>query len=176
MNTLLIIISLLITVAFLGIITYLFGVLWSISESFYRLEKRRKGSGILFTLWTFLAGFPLAYAWFNISKGQSFQFLVFFACGSLMMLGAASQFRQKMTDKVHYISAAICVASALAWLILAGFWFIPLITFMICIPIAIADGKWIFWIEIAALVATFTTLLMIENATLITTYFTRFIY
>lgn len=157
--------SLIVTVAYLGYVIKLFGVPWSISDTYYKLENKRKGLGILFTLWTWIGALTLMIAWLNYNLYQP---LVFLACMALMFVGTAAQFKQKLTEMVHYVSAGVCVASALAWLLLAGFWYVPLITFMICIPIAIADGKWIFWIEIAALIATYITLFLIEVKALIT--------
>lgn len=168
MNIILTLLSLLITVAYLAYTRKLFGRPWSISDTRNLLEEKKKGLGHLFTVWTYSAGLPLMIAWLDISKGQSFQFLVFFACGSLMLLGTAAEFKKSMTREVHYISAAICVLSAITWLALTGFWLIPLISFAICLPLAYKDGKWIYWIEIAALIATYITLFLIEVKALIT--------
>lgn len=157
----LILISLLITVAYLTYTFKLFGVPWSISETYYLLEKRKKGSGILFTLWTWTAGLPLLVAWLNLSE-PSHQPFAFFACGSLMLLGTAAQFKQSLTEMVHYISAAICVASALTWVVLVGYWYIPFISLSISILLGLKYKKWITWIEIAALTATYITLLITQ--------------
>lgn len=159
MNTILIIVSLLITVAYLTYTFKLFGVPWSISDTYYKLERRKKGTGILFTLWTWMAGLPLLIAWLNLSE-PSHQPFAFLACGALMFVGAAAQFKQSLTEMVHYISAGICVASALTWVVLVGYWYIPTITFAICIGIALKHSKWVTWIEIAALTATYITLLI----------------
>lgn len=161
MNTILIIISLLITIVYLTYTIKLFGVPWSISETYYLLEKRKKGSGILFTLWTWTAGLPLLVAWLNITSGTDYQFLPFLACGSLMMLGTATQFKQSLTEMVHYVSAGICVVSALIWVILTGYWYIPFMFLSISILLGFKYKKWITWIELAALAATYLTLLII---------------
>lgn len=160
MNTILIIVSLLITVAYLTYTFKLFGVPWSISETYYLLEKRKKGSGILFTFWTWTAGLPLLIAWLNIASNTHYQFLPFLACGSLMLLGTAAQFKQSLTEMVHYISAGICVVSALIGSFLQAIG-ISLLSFAICIGIALKYSKWVTWIEIAALTATYITLLWI---------------
>lgn len=155
----LIFISLLVTVAYLTYTIKLFGVPWSISETYYKLEKHKKGSGILFTAWAWLASIPLLIAWLDKADGTPYQFLPFLACASLMFVGAAAQFKEKLTDMVHYISAGICVAAALIWTVLVGCWYIPAITFAICAGIALKYQKWMFWIEIAALTAIYITFL-----------------
>lgn len=149
--------SLLVTIAYLGYTIYLFGTPKSISDTYYLLERRKKGTGDLFTFWTCIAGFPLLIAWLDM---ETYQPLVFAACGALMFLGTAAQFKEDLTDYVHYISAAICVTAALVWVILVGYWYIPLATFAICMPIAVWDRNWLTWVEIAALEATFIALLI----------------
>lgn len=155
----LILISLLITIVYLTYTIKLFGVPWSISDTYYKLERRKKGSGILFTAWTWLAGLPLLIAWLEIASDTPYQFLAFLACGSLMMLGTAAQFKQSLTEMVHYVSAGICVVSALIWVILTGYWYIPFMFLSISILLGLKYKKWITWIELAALSATFITLL-----------------
>lgn len=146
------------TVLYLSFVFILFRVPWSISDSWYKLENWKKGAGLLFTLWTWIGGLSLAWDWYEISEGKWYQFLVFFACGSLMMLGTAAAFKKEMTREVHYVSAVVCVVSAVLWIILAGYWYIPAVSFAICIGIALRYKKWVFWIEIAALTATYITL------------------
>lgn len=158
----LIIISLLITTVYLGYTIRLFGVLWSISESYYLLEQKKKGLGILFTAWAWFAALPLLIAWLDLAEDTS-QFLAFFACAALMFVGAAAQFKEQLTNAVHYGAAGVCVASALAWVLLVGYWYIPVATFAICMPVACRDKKWVFWIEIAALSATYMSLLFHLN-------------
>ena len=158
MNTILIIVSLLITVAYLTYTFKLFGVTWSISDTYYKLERRKKGTGILFTLWTWTAGLPLLIAWLNLSE-PSHQPFAFLACGALMFVGAAAQFKQSLTEMVHYVSAGICVVSALIGSFLQDIG-ISLLSFAICIGIALKHSKWVTWIEIAALTATYITLLI----------------
>jgi hypothetical protein len=154
--------SLLITVLYLAYTIKLFGVPWSISDTYYKLERKKKGLGILFTAWAWMASLPLLIGWLDKTEGLVFQFLPFLACGSLMFVGAAAQFKQSLTEMVHYVSAGICVASALTWVVLVGYWYIPTITFAICIGIALKYSKWITWIEIASLTATYITLLITQ--------------
>lgn len=158
MNTILIIISLLITIIYLTYTIKLFGVPWSISDTCYKLERRKKGSGILFTAWTWIGAFPLMIGWLDYNLYQP---LVFLACMALMFVGTAAQFKQKLTEMVHYVSAGVCVASALIWIILVGYWYIPVIFLSISFLLGLKYQKWITWIEIAALLSTYLTLLIL---------------
>lgn len=150
--------SLIVTVAYLGYVIKLFGVPWSISDTYYKLENKRKGLGMLFTLWTWIGAFPLMIAWLDYNLYQP---LVFLACMALMFVGTAAQFKQKLTEMVHYVSAGVCVASALTWIILVGYWYIPTLFLGISIILGLKYKKWITWIEIAALVSTYLTLIII---------------
>lgn len=150
--------SLIVTVAYLGYVIKLFGVPWSISDTYYKLENKRKGLGMLFTLWAWIGAFPLMIAWLDYNLHQP---LVFLACMALMFVGTAAQFKQKLTETVHYVSAGVCVASALTWIVLAGYWYIPALFLGVSIILGLKYKKWITWIEIAALSATYLTLLII---------------
>lgn len=87
---------------FFSFITYIiskFGVLNSISESWYKLEENKKGTGILFTAFLWSIGF-LMFFQTNGSTG------LFFASGvGLMFVGAATQYKQKMTSSIHFAGA-----------------------------------------------------------------------
>lgn len=153
----LIILSILITVIYLAVIISRYGVPWSISESYYLLQKN--GIGLLFTIWTILAGFPLMIAWLSVSEGLPYQFLSFFAPAALMFLGVACEFKEDLTDMVHYVSAGICAVSANLWCIFAGYWWAVAICYALAVLVSIRFGKWVFWIEIGALLSTFLVLL-----------------
>lgn len=158
MGITLVLISLLATIIHRYLVIKWFGIPWSVSDSYYLFERKRKGLGALFTGWTYLAAFPLLVAWLDIS--ESYQFLPFLACGSLLFVGTAAQFKESLTDRVHYTSAGICLIAAISWIILHGYWYVPLMTFGFAIGVGARHSKWMYWIEEAAFVATYITLLL----------------
>lgn len=86
-------------VVFVGYVSYIwnkYGVLESISESYYRLPDNQK---ILFTLFCWLFAIPA------IILGNTA--LMFVAGGGIAFVGAAAQFKQDMTKSVHYGGAII---------------------------------------------------------------------
>lgn len=87
---------------FISFITYIisrFGVLNSISESWYKLEENKKGMGILFTAFLWAIGFLM---FFQTNGSSGF----FFASGAgLIAVGTATQYKQKMTSTVHFAGA-----------------------------------------------------------------------
>lgn len=133
---------------FISFITYImvkFGILNSISESWYKLEEEKKGKGIIFTLFLWSIGF-LMFFQTNGSSG------LFFASGvGLIAVGAATQYKQKMTSTVHFSGAF----SGLLFPLVAvwferGLWY-PLaggaIIYLLSILFDIKNETW--WLEVS---------------------------
>lgn len=133
---------------FLAYITFIiskFGILPSISDSWYELEKNKRNSGILFTLFLWVIGFLM---FFQTNGNSGF----FFASGAgLMFVGAATQFKEKITKTVHYIgsfSGLLFPLIALwfergVWLPLA----ISVVVFISTLFYNLKDETW--WLEIS---------------------------
>lgn len=90
---------------FFGYISYIwykYGVLPSISESYYRLPTK---INILFTLFCWGFAFPAMIMGNELTDN----FLMFFATGGIMFVGASAAFKQKLTNTVHMVGAVIGV-------------------------------------------------------------------
>lgn len=90
---------------FFGYVIYIiakFGLLPSISESFYRFSDQ---NNFLFTL--FCWGFALPAI--VIGTDLTNNFLMFLAGSGIMFVGAAAAFKEKLTKPVHEISAYVGV-------------------------------------------------------------------
>lgn len=131
---------------------------WSISDTYYQLEKRGKKKWI-FQLAMIVPAMLLLPAWLECS-GEKTQFLAFLACGGLMFVGAAPCFKLELDGKVHYAATAICGTSAVLWTCFSGMWYIPLIAMLIAAGLGIKYRKWMFWIECAAFVSTYMAVLL----------------
>jgi len=160
MNTILIIISILVTVVYLAYTIKKFGVPHSISETYYLLKRENKKKSVLFPFWAYATAIPLMIAWLNMTEGKDYQFLSFFAPAGLMFVGAAAQFKEKLTDKVHYGGAAICLIAAVILVVIWGYLGLTLICFFAAVLIIYKYGKPIFWVEIAGLFAAFVASLL----------------
>lgn len=139
---------------FIGYISFIvgrYGILPSISDSYYRLPKKLR---ILFTL--FCWGFALPAAIIGIDLTDNF--LMFFAGSGIMFVGAAAEFQEKMTKTVHFTGAAIGIISAqLSTAIDFHLYYVNII--FIVLSLAILLGKrlnilknYLWWIEIVAFV------------------------
>lgn len=164
----LVIVSLVVFLAYLVGVICVFGIPASISDTYYLLEKKRKGLGWLFTAMCWIVGGLLLPALLDMTP-DSYQFSAFLACTGLMFVGAAPQFKLSLTGSVHYGSAAVCVIFSQLWTALTWWWvLLPVwLSYIVCTTIAIKRQKegvfWfkfrrtkpMFWIEIASFVGTY---------------------
>jgi hypothetical protein len=153
-----VIISVGLFVAYVAAVICLFGIPASISESFYLLEKKRKGLGYLFSGWCWAMAVPVTAMTMQQSGGQWWQFVSLFAGGGLGFVGTAPLFKGHERT-VHYVSAGVCALSALAWMTLAGYVFVPVIILSGLLLLGLLHGeKWLFWVETALFVSMYIVL------------------
>lgn len=145
-----------------------FGVPESLSESFYLLGGRNKG-GVIFYVTLVLSIFPLLIFWLDMSE-ETFQPLVFFSCSSLILVGAAGDFKDISTNRIHVIAAVSCAILSQLWIaIYSMYW----ISFLILLTIGLTIGTLtpgitkegrtknsiIFFVEMAAFINTYIAVL-----------------
>lgn len=141
------IIQLIVFITYIGYLVSKFGVLPSISESYYALMESRKS--YLFFLFTSALGVTMIlqaqdkYVWYIVSGI------------GLLFVGAASLFKtnEDGTATIHYIGATIGIAAALLGhaqsyhLLWPACFFIASVTFLI---IASRNKNIVWWVEILA--------------------------
>ena len=153
----LLIISAIIFITYIVTIIARFGIPESISDSFYLLEQKRKGSGIAFMFLCVAVTFTLCPYWLEVSPDH-IRFLVFLSGGGLLLTGAAHEFKG-FEREAHFVGATTCATASLLWLIFAGLWVVPLACFVIFSTITLFNRKnWLFWQELAAFTAVFLAL------------------
>ena len=135
------------------------GVPWSLSDTYYQLEKRNR------PVWLFQAAMIvpamiLLPAWLECS-GESIQLLAFLACGGLMFVGSAPLFKEESQSKVHYTGTAIAGVATVLWVCLSGMWYLPAITFAVAGIIMLKYRKWLFWAEMAAFICAYAGVLIV---------------
>lgn len=154
-------ISFIIFIAYVSSMIVMFGIPASISDTYYLLERKRRGLGWLFTAFSWGVAFTLLPAWLDMTP-QAYQFLPFLAAAGLAFVGAAPQFKLSLTGPVHYVGAAACCLSAGAWVALSGAWWTLPAAYAVFLGVASFDHKWMFWIEIAAFVSVFLSIQIIQ--------------
>jgi len=121
-----------------------YGVLPSISESYYRLPDNRK---ILFTL------FAWSFAMSALIIGDSV--LMFLAGSGIIFVGAASAMRRRLTRTVHLVGAITGITLAFFAIIFQYcMWYIAIVI-VLCIALAyLIDKRHIlWWIEVIIFIA-----------------------
>lgn len=165
----LVIISLCVFLVYLTGMYVYFGIPASISDTYYKLEKRKKGAGWLFTAMCWAVAGTLLPAWLDMTP-DTYQFTAFLACAGLLFVGAAPQFKLKLTGGVHYGSAAICVIFSQIWVGLTCWWLLPMVWGVFLIGMALhtlkeKEGNLItrflsarpmFWVEIVSFMAVYS--------------------
>lgn len=153
---LLTLISLSIFLCYIVSMITIFGIPASISDTYYLLENKRKGLGWMFTAMCVGVGGLLLPALLYITP-DTFQFTSFLACGSLLFVGVASQFKTPLTRQVHYGAAAICVLFSQLWVAMTYWWvLVPIwLAFVGYIFLKKEKRNIIFWAEICALTSTY---------------------
>lgn len=142
----------------------MFGIPWSISNTYYLLEEKKDWLGHLFSAFYYIVGAFLLPNWVDITP-ENYKFTCFLSVAGLFFVGTAAQFKEGMTNTVHYTSAIICCVFSQIWCVIAGFWWISLLSFFLFIPIATfsREKNWMFWIEIAAIAATYISIIAKHN-------------
>ena len=136
-------------VTYVATIVGLYGILPSISESYYRLPKKWKPMFTL-ALWGF--AFP------GMIIGTPITGLMFFACAGIMFVGAAAAFHQTLTKTVHIIGASTgMILSQVAIATVFGMWYVTAASVLLAALVFLfrkyINNTHVFWIELICFTA-----------------------
>jgi hypothetical protein len=148
-------------VAYVGTVLCAFGIPYSLSESFYLLESKRKGLGYVFTGWCWVQAIGVMAMMLHVSQGQWWQFMGLFAGGGLGFVGAAPLFKGH-ERVIHYASAGVCAVFALAWMAAEGYVVVPVTGLLGLLGLLGLrhTGKWLFWTEMTLFISMYVVLWM----------------
>ena len=137
----------------------IFGILPSISDSYYKLKEYNFSS--VFTIFCWVVSIPLMIYWIDYSS-TDWNFIPFIVCASLAFVGASPAFKDlEMERKIHSISAIVCAVGAYVWSILFGSVFLS-VNFILLSGILyflIKNNK-IYWLELMAFINIYLQLLI----------------
>lgn len=138
------------TLIYVGFITYKFGVLSSISQSFYELKNLNKkfliwDASFLFFIWTSITGMCCMIA------GDSIYTSI--AGGGLLLVGSSPVFKDKFGKYPHYIGATLSVLGTQLYLAFDLHHYSLNAVFAVCLIICLyaryeGDKVWMWWLEI----------------------------
>ena len=140
--------------SYVGYIWSKFGILPSISDSWYVLPEKQRP---LFTFFCWGFALPAAIIGFTISDGSPFQFLMFFASGGIMFVGVAPDFKKGLDKIIHAVAALTGVIASAAYLLFVfpEMWYVPVgfILGSLLLYLYRQRLKEIWWIEILSFIS-----------------------
>lgn len=135
--------------SYIAFIVTRYGVLSSISESYYRLGKKNG----YFSLFCFLLAIPMFFhsKQFNpsIATAPDYTFL-FFISMLMCFTGAAAAFKRKITDIVHFTGAACGIVGAVLGIALQYNMLRIIPGWLLFCLIAMTAKKPVFWVEVVS--------------------------
>lgn len=144
------------------------GVPASISATFYKLEHK-----LWFGATMVLTACLLMPAILQVTP-DSYQFTAFLACAGMIATGVAPNFREGIEKKIHTTGAVLCLVFSQVWVGLSCPWVLLVWVGYLVYTVVMMVKNWagyftstfletkpMFWVEIAALVATYVTLIIV---------------
>ena len=117
----LLVVSLVVFLLYCIITTSLFGLVDSLSETYYKLEEKMDGLGFLFSAVCILLGSSLMYPMIEMSNELWYmELLAFLTAGLLLFVSVSVEYREKLSGRIHYTSAILMVVTSQLWVILDG--------------------------------------------------------
>lgn len=165
LTTISILIATLIYVAYNAVSLAFFGVPHSLSMTYY-LWKEKANIGYLFCVMMYAVVALMMPSWITMSEGSNFQFLAFLAPAAISFVATAPAFMSSsLENKVHCWSAVIAAVCSVLWVVLVTpYWWIALICLAIVAVVAMVTKSYrhayIYWLETAAFIATFISVLL----------------
>ena len=145
--------ALLIT-SFVILLSYILyaGVAARLSATYYKVKKP-----YLFQIALGLTGFLMMIYLLEMTAGKWYQFLSFFATSTLIFVAFAPDYRRMLEGKVHTVNAYISAGSSVLLLVLMGFWYIPILPFLVSIILIKKWGNKTYWLEMVCFASIFIT-------------------
>lgn len=141
----------------------------SVSATFYKLGHK---AWFLATMWG--TAFLLMPAILDVS-GEGTEWTAFLACGGMLLVGSAPNFREETEGRIHTAGAVLCIAGSQLWVALNSPWcLMAWAAYLAYTGVAMIAGEKtdivatdflatrpMFWVEVAALVATYVSVFIL---------------
>ena len=145
--------ALLIT-SFIILLSYILyaGVAESLSATYYKVKKP-----YLFQIALGLTGFLMMIYLLEMTAGKWYQFLSFFATSALIFVAFAPDYKRMLEGKVHTVNAYISAGSSVLLLVLMGFWYVPILPFLVSVFLIKKWGNKTYWLEMVCFASIYLT-------------------
>jgi len=172
LETIVIIIDIMIFSIYVAYTLILFGIPVNLSITYYKFERKKKGTGILFPLLMLLLCGSAIPIWIAITpKGISEMFVCFPTITLISLLGVAGSARYKSRHNLiyfHYTCAIIAAICAVSWIFIVAYKIVYIgLTILFTLLYAGMRTKTLrkctlFWLETAAFYSILFTMLAIK--------------
>ena len=141
-------------ISFIILLSYILyaGVAESLSATYYKVKKP-----YLFQIALGLTGFLMMLNLLEMTAGKWYQFLSFFATSALIFVAFAPDYRRMLEGKVHTVNAYISAGSSVLLLVLMGFWYVPILPFLVSVFLIKKWGNKTYWLEMVCFESIFIT-------------------
>lgn len=145
--------ALLIT-SFIILLSYILyaGVAESLSATYYKVKKP-----YLFQLALCLTGFLMMIYLLDVTAGKWYQFLSFFATSALIFVAFAPDYKRMLEGKVHVAAAMVSAIAALTLIVLLGYWYVPILPFLVSVFLIKKWGNKTYWLEMGCFASIYLT-------------------
>ncbi len=164
MNLTLSIIALCTFIAYIVYIISRFGLLYSISDSYYALEHKEANTGLYFTVWCGLITLFTLSPSLHVSGVLWQSILAILMCVGLLFVGASPAFRNKEHRPYHVVGAVVAALCSLALVAALGYWVMAVGVVLLCVVVQfLTDVKDVtLWIEVGCFMAYFVGLILAQ--------------
>ena len=130
----------------------------SLSATYYKVSKP-----YLFQVALGLTGFLMMLNLLEMTAGKWYQFLSFFATSALIFVAFAPDYKRMLEGKVHVAAAMVSAIAALTLIVLMGYWYVPILPFLVSILLIKKWGNKTYWLEMVCFVSIFLTALIYNS-------------
>ena len=134
------------------------GTAESLSATYYKVKKP-----YLFQLALGITGFLMMIYLLDVTAGKWYQFLSFFATSALIFVAFAPDYKQMLEGKVHVAAAMVSAIAALTLIVLMGYWYVPILPFLVSILIIKKWGNKTYWLEMVCISSIYLTAIIYNS-------------
>ena len=151
--------TLLIT-SFVILLSYILyaGTAESLSATYYKVKKP-----YLFQLALGITGFLMMVYLLDLTAGKWYQFLSFFATSALIFVAFAPNYKNMLEGKVHVAAAMVSAIAALTLIVLMGYWYVPILPFLVSILLIKKWGNKTYWLEMVCFSSIYLTAIIYNS-------------
>ena len=130
----------------------------SLSATYYKVKKP-----YLFQIALGLTGFLMMIYLLDVTAGKWYQFLSFFATSALIFVAFAPDYKRMLEGKVHRVNAYVSAGSSVLLLVLMGYWYVPILPFLVSVFLIKKWGNKTYWLEMVCFVSIYLTTIIYNS-------------